>query len=88
MSVPLPPPTYSAILTIVMATVWLEDASPKRRKAFFARLRRAIERHRAGERPLRLDRPPEEADASEAEVEKAFAYVEAWMEKAAPLLQD
>lgn len=88
MTVKIPPPAYPAIVAIALATVWLEDASPKRRKVFFARLRRAAERHRAGERPLRLERPPEEWEASEAAVTKAFAYIEAWAKKAEALLED
>lgn len=88
MSSPLPPPEYPAIALIVLFTVWLEGSTPKRRKAFFARLRRAIERHNAGERPLRLDRPLSEGDASEAEVQKAFVYLEAWAAKVGPFLTD
>lgn len=84
----LPPPAYPAVLLLVLASCWLEDASPKRRKAFFARVSRAIERHRAGEWPLRLDRPDAESEATEAEVDRAFVYLEAWIAKAGPMLED
>lgn len=80
--VTLPPPQYPGIMLIVLATAWLDTLDdPKQRKRFLREIDRAIARHDRGEELFRFERPAEETEEVEAEVEKAFAMLKAWRSK-------